>query len=111
MILSVTKPFFPRTFNQTKNTLISRLNECKLGSCFDPDLMRETEKQLNKIIDLEVKNEFKKLCNFKLLNSEKITPYFIKMAKCARSEFTLSEIKNDRDFRSRQKKKLTTIQV
>ena len=71
--------FISRTFNQTKNTLISRLNESKLGSCFDPDLMRETEKQLNKIIDLEVKNEFKKFCNFVLLNSEKITPYFIKM--------------------------------
>ena len=38
--------FISRTFNQTKNTLISQLNECKLGSGFDPDLMRETEKQL-----------------------------------------------------------------
>ena len=95
MTLLVIKPLFPALSTTQKNTLISRLKECKLDSCFDPDLMRETEKQLNEIIDLEVKNEFKKFRNFELLNCEKITPHFIKMAKCARSEFTLSEIKND----------------
>ena len=44
---------------------------------------------------LKKKNKFEKFRNFELLNCEKITPHFIKMAKCARSEFTLSKIKND----------------
>ena len=31
---------------------------------------------------------------FELLNSEKVTPYFIKMANCAKPEASLSEVKN-----------------
>ena len=87
--------FIARTFNLTKNTLINQLNICKSQQAFDPDLMRELEQNLNLITDLEVKNEFEKFRNFEILNCEKITPFFIKMANCTKKSSSLAEVKNE----------------
>ena len=87
--------FISKTFNDTKNNLIEQLNCCKSSEFLDAVLLRNLEKNLNELIDLEMKNEFEKYRKFELLNSEKITPYFIKMAKCAKPDALLSEIKNE----------------
>ena len=41
--------------------------------------MRSYETRLNELVDLELKNEVEKFKTFELLNSEKVTPYFVKM--------------------------------
>ena len=50
---------------------------------------------MNDICDGEMKNEFEKLKYYDLLNSEKITPYFVKLAKSSIKECSLSVICNN----------------
>ena len=68
--------------------------------------MRELEQNLNLITDLEVKNEFEKFRNFEILNCEKIMPYFIKMANCAKKSSSLAKVKNDagNEFQSKSER-------
>ncbi len=40
-----------------------------------------TERELNKIMDDAMREEILKMRNFEQLNSEKITPYFLSLAK------------------------------
>ena len=87
--------FIAKTFNCSKDSIISKLNQCKNDSSFNPELMRSYETRLNELVDLELKNEVEKFKNFELLNSEKVTPYFVKMTKCAKSEASLSVITDD----------------
>jgi hypothetical protein len=48
-------------------------------------------------VDLELKDELALIKKFERLNDEKITPYFLKLAKTPESGSTLSEIKNNDD--------------
>ena len=75
--------------------MITQLDRYKNSASLDAVAVRETEKRLNQFVDRELKNEVEKFRNFEIINSEKITPYFIKMANCAKNETSLTSIKND----------------
>jgi len=53
------------------------------------------ERVANDYVDTKVKSEFEKLKNFEVLNMEKITPFFLKLAKSTRPTSMLSGIKNE----------------
>jgi len=47
------------------------------------------------IIDLELKEELSSIKNFERLNDEKITPYFLKLAKTPETSESLTSIKDE----------------
>jgi Reverse transcriptase (RNA-dependent DNA polymerase) len=49
---------------------------------------------MDKMAETELRNELKKYADFDILNEEKITPFFVKMAKGAKAESDLNVIKN-----------------
>jgi len=52
------------------------------------------EKSLTDIVDKKAKIEFEKLKNFEVLHMEKITPYFLKLAKSSKPEGQLWDIRD-----------------
>ncbi len=54
-----------------------------------------TERDLNKIVDDAMREEILKLRNFEHLNSEKITPYFLSLAKKNNNTDSLADICKD----------------
>ncbi len=54
-----------------------------------------TERELNKINDDAMKEEISKMRNFEHLNSEKITPYFLSLAKKPKNSESLVDIRKD----------------
>jgi hypothetical protein len=42
----------------------------------------EAEAVLNRQLDIEMRTEIENLSSFEYLNNEKITPYFVNLAKC-----------------------------
>jgi len=66
------------------------------------------ERIANEHIDSKAKREFEKLKNFEILNMEKITPFFLKLAKSTKKSALLSDIKNEQgdffDTETEQKK-------
>jgi hypothetical protein len=55
----------------------------------------ETESQLTKIFDFEMRAEVEKFKHLELLNSEKITPEFVKLAKSLNTDYSLDNICDD----------------
>jgi hypothetical protein len=55
----------------------------------------ETECQLTKISDFEMRAEVEKFKHFELINSEKITPEFVKLAKSLNTDYSLDNICDD----------------
>jgi hypothetical protein len=53
------------------------------------------EHTLNEVVELELKEELSLMKNFEQLNNEKVTPYFMSLAKAKANTFTLEELKND----------------
>ena len=53
------------------------------------------ERRLSSIIETELRTELNKIKNFERLNNEKITPYFLKIAKSSKQDACLSDIKDN----------------
>ena len=73
--------FCSKTTNETKNTLIAELSHLRNENSDNQNLIAIKENALNFILDTEMKNEFEKLKHFDILNSEKITPAFLKILR------------------------------
>jgi hypothetical protein len=58
------------------------------------DEINELELFLNNAVECELRHELEKLSGFEAVNSEKITPYFLGLAKSSKSEAKMSDIKN-----------------
>ncbi len=59
------------------------------------NLIFDLESRLNTIIDLELKDELSTVKNFERLNDEKITPYFLKLAKAPENNVSLESLRDD----------------
>ena len=59
------------------------------------EMITELETELTAILDFNMRSELSELKKFEQLNAEKITPYFINLAKSTRSEDSLENIKRD----------------
>jgi hypothetical protein len=86
---------FYRTKNRQKNRIRSEILILKENFNANCDEIFEKELQLSEIIELELKEELSQIKNFERLNDEKITPYFLKLAKTPTQSESLETICDD----------------
>jgi hypothetical protein len=86
---------FYRSKNAEKKNLRDQIKLLKQDYLTNKDLIFDYESRLTTIIDLELKEELSSIKNFERLNDEKITPYFLKLAKTPESSVSLTSIKDD----------------
>ncbi len=58
------------------------------------DRIVELETSLNSLVDGELRHELNKYSGFEVLNSEKITPFFLSLAKGSQVEAKMDDIRN-----------------
>jgi len=60
------------------------------------DRIIELENSLNSLVDSELRHELNKYSGFEVLNSEKITPFFLSLAKGSQIEAKMDDIRDER---------------
>jgi arsenate reductase-like glutaredoxin family protein len=78
--------------NAKKNSLEKKITDLKKDFNANAGEILRTERELNKIVDDAMREEILKMKNFEHLNSEKITPYFLSLAKKNSNKDSLSDI-------------------
>jgi hypothetical protein len=78
----------------SKDTLKKRIKHLKQNFVLNQDEIFALEGRLSNIVDTELREELSLLKNFERLNDEKITPYFMALAKQPASDALLSDIRN-----------------
>ncbi|MFO0001064.1 MAG: hypothetical protein ACK559_08040, partial [bacterium] len=78
--LSFQSNFF-KTKNLQKNKIRTEIKDLKENYSANCDLIFEKEQQLSNIVEIELKEELALVKNFERLNDERITPYFLQLAK------------------------------
>ncbi len=89
---------FYRNKNAEKKNLRDQIQVLKKDYISNKDLIFDYESRLTTIIDLELKEELSSIKNYERLNDEKITPYFLKLAKSPESSVSLTSIKDDNNI-------------
>jgi hypothetical protein len=87
-----TNSSFKKNCNKQKTLLINRVKELKRTDPAGSDRILEAEAVLNKQLDIEMRTEIENLSSFEYLNDEKITPYFVSLAKCNTATATTDSI-------------------
>ena len=89
--------FCSKTTSEAKNKLILELSKLKNVDELNIDhtVIAGKEQKLNAILDRELKNEFEKFRHYDLLNSEKITPSFLRILRGSGAGAKLSDILDD----------------
>ena len=86
--------FISKTVALSQKNLIKKLTNLKLDVKKNFDEISRLEIELRNINEIELNSELEKNPNFETLNSERITPYFVKMAKGSLQERSQNEIRN-----------------
>ncbi len=81
--------------NAKKNSLEKRISNLKLNFNANSGEILRVERELNNIVELDLREEILKMKHFESLNNEKITPYFLRLAKRPQNSENLSDINND----------------
>jgi len=84
--------FIQKNCNKQKTSLLNRIKEFKRTDPAGSDRIIEAERTLNKQLDIEMRTEIENLSSFEYLNDEKITPYFVSLAKCNKATATTDSI-------------------
>ena len=84
--------FSSKIFHYEKNTLIREINEASKSCEPNFTLIAEKEKKLSDLYDKQMKNEFEKFKHYDIINSEKITPTFLKIIRGTDTNSTLSDV-------------------
>jgi hypothetical protein len=87
--------FMLKTAKSKRKNLLDRIKNLQNDPLQNFDELTELENFLNKALDRELRHELEKLSGFEAVNSEKITPYFLSLAKSIKSEAKMSDIKNE----------------
>ncbi len=87
--------FLKKITHTQKKALLKRIEDLKKSSDPGTDSILELERVLNRQLDLEMRTELENSSNFEYLNDEKITPYFVNLAKCNKATATTDSICND----------------
>jgi hypothetical protein len=97
---------FYNSKNATKKQLRDQIKEFKQEYDQNKNLIFDLELQLSTIVELELKDELSTIKNFERLNDEKITPYFLKLAKKPENNDSLAQItdENIRPFPSNEER-------
>ncbi len=80
--------------NAQKKFMTEQIQNLKQRYAENSDRIFELEQRLSTIVELELKEELALVKNFERLNDEKITPYFLKLAKTPEITETLEALKN-----------------
>ncbi len=99
--------FISKTVAQSRDKLTKKIKTLKLDVKKNFDELSRLEIELRNINELEINSEPEKNPNFSTLHSERITPFFIKMAKGSRLERLQTEIQdsNGRNCANTQEQK------
>ncbi len=89
---------FYQNKNAKKKNLRERIQALKQEYNINKDQIFNLECQLSTIIDLELKDELALVKNFERLNDEKITPYFLQLAKKPDSGESLNNLKDENNL-------------
>jgi hypothetical protein len=87
--------FVKKNSKKQKSVLMSRIENLKKTLPAGSEPILELESALNKQVDLELRAEIENLSNFEYLNDEKITPYFVSLAKSNKASATTDSICDD----------------
>ncbi len=87
--------FFYKIKNKTKDTLKKQLVELKRSYSQNQEEIFRLEARLSNVVDSELRDELSLHRNFEKLNDEKITPYFMSLARQPSADALLSDIRND----------------
>ncbi len=87
--------FLKKTTHTQKKALLKRIEDLKNTSDPGTDSILELERVLIRQLDLEMRTELENSSNFEYLNDEKITPYFVNLAKCNKATATTDVICNE----------------
>jgi hypothetical protein len=79
----------------SKDTIKKRLSKLKLQYVENQDEIFALEGRLSRIVETELREEVTLIRNFERLSDEKITPYFMALAKQTTTDAVLSDIRND----------------
>jgi hypothetical protein len=86
--------FMLKTAKSKRKGLLERIRILHRDPVQNFDEISELELFLNNAAERELRHELEKLSGFEAVNSEKITPYFLGLAKSSKSEAKMSDIKN-----------------
>ncbi len=86
---------FYKTKNIQKNQIPTEFKNLKENYIQNSNLIFEKERQLSDIISLEFKEELTLIKNFERLNDERITPYFLRLAKTSSNSDSLESIRKE----------------
>jgi hypothetical protein len=81
--------------NMQKSRFGKKIDNLKLDFIANAGEILRTERELDRIIELELREEVAKMQKFERLNNEKITPYFMSLAKQPNVTSKLSDITKD----------------
>ncbi len=82
--------------NAKKVSLERKIIELRTNFNANSGEIFRTERELNNLVELDLREEIIKMKNFEKLNNEKITPYFLSLAKRPHNSESLSDInRND----------------
>jgi hypothetical protein len=87
--------FFYKIKNKTKDTIKKQLSVLKRNYSANQEDIFRLEARLSNLVDGELREELNQHRNFEKLNDEKITPYFMSLAKQSCADALLSDIRND----------------
>ena len=88
--------FIAKKSKESRNKMLKKIEELKVDTVGNFDRIIELENLLNLSIDVEMKHKLSKIQGFEEFNNEKITPFFLKMAKANKSEAKMSDLKDER---------------
>jgi hypothetical protein len=89
---------FYKNKNAAKKNLREQIQHLKQDYALNKDSIFDLESRLTTIIDLELKEELASKKNFERLNDEKITPYFLKLAKTPENLESLSSLRDENNI-------------
>jgi hypothetical protein len=86
--------FVFKSAKKNRVELVKKLKNLYTDPVANIDEITELENSLNKLVDSELRHELGKYSGFEVLNSEKLTPFFLSLAKASQVEAKMEDIKN-----------------
>jgi hypothetical protein len=87
--------FVFKNAKKSRHDLETKLKTLYADPAANMDRIIELESSLNSLVDSELRHELSKYSGFEVLNSEKITPFFLSLAKGSQVEAKMDNIRNE----------------
>ncbi len=87
--------FLAKTVTESTKNILASLKTLKLNYTAKESEIDSLEKKLDNIIDNNLRNRLEATSNFEILQNERITPFFLNLAKGNKAEASLSDLLDD----------------